>query len=332
MKTLMRSGVGRSLGAVVLGASIVACHPPMLETTAQAQTTQGTDAGTQATTAERGYSSSTNPFALSPRLREMLGQINSNPDATTRQKVERLFELLHRGAENGVRVVDGEGRAPRTAAEAYEQGGDCTELANIVIALLKEMSIDGGAQVVHFNSAPAEVYHMIPYAQVGSERVVVDLQAASLGSTASGAYSTILTLNYNEAAYMYHAEQGDYLMAAGRNQEAIAAYGRAIEICDRDAYVHHNLGILYEGTGDMQAAARHHGRAAELAPERYRREAARGTYNEELQAGQQAAEQREWADCVRHLQNALDSGERLVPEERQMIVDFRDACAERAGQ
>ncbi|MEM5814753.1 MAG: tetratricopeptide repeat protein, partial [Candidatus Aenigmatarchaeota archaeon] len=116
---------------------------------------------------------------------------------------------------------------------------------------------------------------------------------------------------------------------------AVAAYRRAVELCDRDAYVHHNLAVLYEQAGDMQAAARHNRRAAELAPDRYGQGQVRGTYNEELRQCQDDGEAGRWQGCAMHCQNALDSGERLNPEERRAIEQFRDTCrynAEVTGQ
>jgi len=329
---LMHTRGGRIGGAVVLGIGITAApvvENCMMERTAHAQEAQRQSGAPQQAPA---YSSRTNPFGLNQRLRDIAREISENPDATARQKVDKLFETLRSGAENGVRVVDASGRPPRTAIETYEQGGDCSELANLAIALLKQLNIPGGAYVVHFNSAPADVYHMVPYVQIGNDKIVMDLQADSLGATATGAYTTLLTLTFSEAAYIYHAEWGDYLMGTGDKDGAIKAYEAAVAICDRDAFVHHNLAVLYEEKGDMEKAGRHSRRAAELAPDRYGQYQARGTYNEELQAGGEAAEAGRWADCVRHLQNALDSGERLSAEERHTIEQYRDTCAEQMRQ
>jgi tetratricopeptide (TPR) repeat protein len=110
----------------------------------------------------------------------------------------------------------------------------------------------------------------------------------------------------------------------------MAAYRRAVEIFDGDPYVHQNLGILYEKNGDMESAAGHFRRAAGLDP-RYAKDQKRGSYNEELQAGEEAYKKKDWEGCVAHFKNALDSGERLSKEERSAIQAYVDNCESRLG-
>ncbi|MEW6035977.1 MAG: tetratricopeptide repeat protein [Candidatus Micrarchaeota archaeon] len=280
----------------------------------------------EAQAVQAGYSAQTDPFAMDQPLRDIASGISGD----TRAMVQAIFDRLHRGAAGGVSVMDMAGRAPRTASEALSQGGDCTDLANIVIALFREKGIAGGAMLVHFESAPANVDHMVPYVELDGRRTIVDLQAGTLGQTAQGRYTTIMTMTLSQAPGMYHREMGDYYRDAGRSQDAIAAYRRALELNEGDAYVHQNIGVLYERAGDMEASARHLRRAGELNPA-YRRDSRRGSYNEELQAGQRAYQEGRYADCARHFQNALDSGERLSSDERRALQQNIEACRANAA-
>lgn len=268
------------------------------------------------------YNPNINPFKLKARLKALATSFGSG---TPMDKVKRLFETLHKGGSLGVRVTPGAGRPPRTAAETLDKGGDCTELATLVIPLLREMKVPGGALVVHFKNAPAKVDHMVPYALIDGKKVIIDLQSDRLGATQQGKYTVLMTLSYDEAASMYHREWGDHLRDEGKRRVAIRAYRRALEIYEKDAYVHQNLGILYERSGNMKPAAKHLRRAAQLDP-RYKKHQKRGTYNEELQKGEQALRERRWADCVEHFQNALDSGEKLREQEIKVIQNYRDHC------
>ncbi len=268
------------------------------------------------------YTTRTNPFQLDSALQAIIGQVNSG---NHRAKVDAIFERLHRGGTNGVNVMDMTGSPPRTAAEALARGGDCTDLANIVIALFRELRIPGGAFILHFEGAPENVDHMVPYFQLGRRRIIVDLQTARLGDTAQGRYSEVHRLTYDQAAFMYHREQGDYFRDHGQSTEALAAYRRAVELYNRDGYAYQNIGILLEQSGDMRNAAQAFSRAAEL-DSRYRGDRTRGTYNHELQAAQQAYSSQDWEGCVRHFRNALASGESLNQADRQVIEQNIAAC------
>ena len=269
------------------------------------------------------YNHKTNPFKLNARLKALATNFSSG---STRDKVKSLFETLHKEGMMGVKVIKGAGRPPRTAAETLDKGGDCTELATLVVALLKELKIPGGALVVHFENAPAKVDHMVPYAQIGDKKVIIDLQTSELGTTQQGQYATVMTLTYDQAAAMYHREWGDYLRDRGKRRDAMIAYTMALSIYEKDAYVHQNLGVIYEHFGGMETAAKHLKRAAQLDPKGYKKHQKRGTYNEELQRGNQALRERRWEDCVKHFQNALGSGEKLKQQERQIIQSYIDHC------
>jgi tetratricopeptide (TPR) repeat protein len=271
--------------------------------------------------AAQTYSTQTNPFQLDPRLQGIAAGLSGNSMA----KVQAIFDRLHRGGTEAVTVMDMSGRPPRTASEALSQGGDCTDLANIVIALFRQAGIPGGALVLHFDNAPANVDHMVAYAEIDGRRIIVDLQTSTLGQTAQGRYTELLRLTYDQAAFMYHREQGEYYANRGQRDQAIASYRRAIEIFDGDGYVHQNLGILLEQAGDMQGASGRFRRAAELDP-RYTGDRTRGTYNQELQAGESAFRARRWREAEGHFLNALTSGETITDQERRTIERNIAAC------
>jgi hypothetical protein len=273
------------------------------------------------------YTTRTNPIELDGTLRGILTQVNTG-DALT--KVTTIFDRLHRGGTQGVTVMDMAGKMPRTASETYARGGDCTDLANIVIALFREAGIPGGAIVLHFEGAPENVDHMVPYAMIGGRRIIVDLQTSTLGQTAQGRYRELFRLTYDQAAFMFHREAGDYFRDQRQDAQAVAAYRRAIELFNGDGYTYQNLGILLERSGEMGGSAQAFRRAAELDP-RYRRDSNRGTYNQELQAGQQSYDRRDWAGCIAHFRAALSSDESLSATDREAIEGNIAACERNGG-
>ncbi|HSB46784.1 MAG TPA: tetratricopeptide repeat protein [Candidatus Bilamarchaeum sp.] len=331
----MRNVHGRGFRGVVVAAGAAfafSCASPMAErpqqSTPQPHHVVSVDGvtvtGRSEQAAPQAYNSSANPIELTQPMRDIVSSLTGS----ARQKSERLFSMLHRGGERGVTVVDMTGQQPRTASETLSSGGDCTDLAGLAIPMLREAGVPGGAMVVHFASAPQGVDHMVPFVTLDGRDVIFDLQAGTLGDTAQGRYTVVTRMTYEQAGSMYHREMGDYFRDHSRPDEAIRAYSRALELFDADAYVHQNLGILYERNGSMDASAREFRRAADIDP-RYRREQTRGDYNTELQAGQQAAQQGRWADCVTHLRNALSSGERLRDDERRQIQSVIDQCQSR---
>ncbi|MDD5172277.1 MAG: tetratricopeptide repeat protein, partial [Candidatus ainarchaeum sp.] len=275
---------------------------------------------------KQGYDSSADPFSI-----EGAGIIQKlDLTGDYRSKVQKLFSKLRRGGDKGVTVMDMAGKPPRTAMEVFEKGGDCTDLTNLVIGILKVEAIPGGALVAHFKGDSAGLEHMVPYAELDGKKVIIDLQTSELGKTQQGKYDVVLTLNYEQAASMYHREYGDYFKDQGKDSEAMVAYNRAVEIFDGDPYVHQNLGVLYEKNGDMESAARHFKKAAELDP-KYSKDQKRGSYNEELQAGQEAYDKKDWEGCITHFKNALDSGEKLSKQEKGVIESYVDACESKSG-
>ncbi len=270
----------------------------------------------------------TDPFAMDSRMQGIVSSLSGDAGAV----VQSFFTRFHRGGSEGVTVMDMTGRQPRTAQEALTSGGDCTDLATFAIPVLRAKGVPGGAMVVHFTSAPANVDHMVPYVNLNGRETILDLQAETLGQTAQGRYTVVMRMTYDQAAGMYHREMGDYYRDQSQPAQAIDAYRRAVQANDGDAYAHQNLGVLLERAGRMDEANAQYQRAAQIDPSRYRRDQRRGSYNEELQAAQQAMDQGRWSDCVTHLQNALDSGERIADADRRTIEQNIRACRQRAAQ
>jgi tetratricopeptide (TPR) repeat protein len=274
------------------------------------------------------YDAKTDPYRLNDRLAGIARGLTGSPE----KKVEQFFKKHKKGASGWKGYVKGAGRPPRTAAETLADGGDCTDFSTLSIAVLRSAGIQLRAMVVHFDNAPANEDHMVPYVMSGENRTIIDLQAKNLGETAQGGYTVLMDLSSDQAAEMYHRKWGDYSRDTKKPKDALRAYKRALEIYEKDAYVHQNLGVLYEKAGDMEAAARHFRRAAQLNPSRYAKDTRRGSYNEELQKGEKAYNEKRWADCARHFQNALDSGEKIKDAERKVIEQYRNRCRKNAGQ
>ena len=320
-------------GVTVAGAALIACSPmrETIRTPNHAAAEQGISGPielgetqiTRVPTKEQGtVARGSDPFEMNSAMRDLVGSLSGTPE----QQVQELHAMMNSGAAGGLPAIDMRGQAPRTAQEAFANGGDCTDLANALIPMLEQIGIAGGAFIVHFNSAPEGVFHMVPYVNIGGRDTIVDLQSSTFGATADGTYAMVHRLSYSEARYMYHVEHGDYHREAGRAQPAIDAYRRALAIYDNDAFVHHNLAVLLERSGDTTGAASHSRRAAEIDPSRYGQGQTRGTYNEEIRQAYEAYEQQRWADCARHFRAALATGERIDPTERQTITDSIGVC------
>jgi tetratricopeptide (TPR) repeat protein len=142
----------------------------------------------------------------------------------------------------------------------------------------------------------------------------------------------LLNYTYDQSAAMYHREWGDYFRIKGKYRDAAKAYKKSLAIYEKDSFVHKNLSFVYEKTGDMASAARHAKRAAALDPKKYAQDGKRGSYNEELQKGAKARQDGRWADCIRHFQNALNSGEKIAQAHVRVIQSYINSCKKRLGQ
>ncbi len=323
-----RSAVALSTAAVLGASAGAACSPMHENIRGQAHPAQMT----KQDAVEVGEIELVRPAESSPRasdpyeMNDRMSEVASSLTGDAASMVGQLHGALNSGASGGVRVDGSQGRAPRTAAETMSQGGDCTELAGVVVPILQERSIQGGVLIVHFDSDPQDLFHMVPYATIGGSDMIIDLQSTTLGNTASGSYSVVHRLSYEQSRYMYHVEMGDHHRQQGRRSEAIASYRRAVAIYNDDAYVHHNLGTLLEQDGNVTEARTHLDRAAQLSPTRYGAAQARGSYNDEIRAAQEAYDQQRWSDCARHFRNALASGETISADERSTIEANIAAC------
>ncbi len=321
-------------GLTVAATALLACSPmrETIRTPNHAAVDQQTPSGvielgetevTRAPTKEQATVPRGNDhFEMNTAMRDLVESLSGTPE----QQVQELHAMINSGAAGGLPAIDMSGQPPRTAQEAFASGGDCTDLANALVPMLEQIGITGGALIVHFSSAPEGVFHMVPYVNIGGRETLVDLQSSTFGATADGTYTVVHRLTYAQARYTYHVEQGDYHREAGRTQPAIDAYRRALQIYDNDAFVHHNLSVLLERSGDTTGGAAHSRRAAEIDPSRYGQAEARGTYNEEIRQAYEAYEQQRWTDCARHFRAALAAGEQIDPTERQTITDSIGVC------
>ncbi len=334
------SKVKRASAVIVASVMLTACGGPMSEGLRPAAGAQ--DAKAQATDSKKekkepegvitldmtDLSDSTataddGPFSRNPRMEEIILSITG----TDLEKVKEFHTRFRADGPEGVKAYSRKNKPPRTATEAFEKGGDCTDLANLAIAGLKAMGIPGGAMVVHFDDQPEEEDHMVAYALIEGKRIIVDLQADRLGKTADGSYTVKLEMDdFEKATAVYHTENGDFYRAQKDPEEAIEAYEKALTYFDKDPLVHYNIGKLYGLRGDSELGQKHQRRAAELDPKRFGKHERRLSYNEEIKAANKAYKEQRWLDCAQHYSNALQSGEKLTDEEERLLRANVKAC------
>lgn len=220
----------------------------------------------------------------------------------TKGRMSLLFEYLRAGAPSGLRLVESAGRPPRTAAEAVEKGGDCTEFASVVLSAIGAMNDRGAgiraeALIVHFGGSPENMQHMIVRVEIDGKMTIVDLQSGALGTTKKGRYDVILRLPPEQAATIYFQELGDYLSDGNAADAAIAAYRRAVEMCPANAEANRALAAKYERRRDWGNALSHY-RAAAAADPACAKDTARARYYLEYGAGEAAAEAGRWTECA----------------------------------
>ncbi|MDD5340299.1 MAG: tetratricopeptide repeat protein [Candidatus ainarchaeum sp.] len=282
---------------------------------------------------DSGYSMRTDPFLADAAITDIANAMMRTAK-DTRGRMAALHSLLKASSQSGIRVVPSTDRHPNTAAETLDKGGDCTEFAYVVLAVINAMNtmgagIQADASVVHFRDSPPDKDHMIVSVMMKGKRTVIDLQSDAFGKTAKGQYDVLLRFTPEMAAAVYHREYGDYLRDAGNPSVAMLAYLRAAEIFDGDAYVQQNLGILYEKIGRPEAAREYFERANELAPGRYAKDVARGDYNTELKLGEDAYNNGDWAGGKEHFTNALRLGTRLKHGDSAVINEYITDCEAR---
>ena len=287
-----------------------------------------------AQTQESQYNPQANPLEANQRITDMATYAMGSA-TDTRGRVEALFDMIKTSSPTGLKAGLNSGRTPRTVAQTLQKKGDCSELAGVVLSLIDAMNAQGAgietdALVVHFRGKPADDFHMIARARIGSMQVIIDPQAASLGATKNGSYEIIFRLTSQEAAEMYHTKYGDYFREHGDKAQATVAYKRALEIFNGDAYAHQNLGKLCEAAGDMEASKRQFEVADSLAPgKRYSRDKVRGNFNQELQQGDAAYKSEKWGEADTHFRNALEVGRNVRHDDSATINEYIVDCAKR---
>ena len=280
------------------------------------------------------YNPKTDPFEATQEMKDRATLIMSSaPDLKGRMGA--LFDMLSTSSPVGLKASSGIGRAPRTAKQTLQKSGDCTDLAGVIIAVINSMNAQGAgieadAVVVHFRSSPPDEKHMVARVHISGMPLIIDPQAGSIGATKAGSYDVALTLTLEQAAGMYHRKYGDYLRDNGMAAEAVKAYERSLEIFGGDAYVHKNLGILYEKAGRMGEAARQFATADSIAPGTSRSgDAKRGSYNQELKAAVDAYNSDDYCGCERHYRNALEIDPKPAHADSATINAYIDDCARR---
>lgn len=208
-----------------------------------------------------------------------------------------------------MKVVSGEGRPPRTAAETLDRGGDCTEFASVVLAVINAMNARGAgitaeAQIVHFAGSPAGKQHMIVAADIDGKKVVVDLQSTKLGTTKRGNYAVVRTLASEEAAAMYHQEWADYFSDRKTYQDAVAAYKRSLAIYATNPDANKGAAANYDRMGSQDSALAYYRHATALDPQ-YGRDTLRVKYYMAYSDAEKKAEAGKWREAAAIFRNAL---------------------------
>ncbi len=238
---------------------------------------------------------------MSERLARLSEKYNVG---TFAENVNALFNGMNQYAKDGVKAKKMDGLPPRTAEEALDQGGDCTDLARIVIPILKDWGVPGGALIVKFEGK--EELHMVPYVELDGKKTIIDLQVKELGKTAYGSYAVVHDLTYDQSSYMYHAEMGDYYLDKKDYMKAAGSYEKAIDSYGQDSYVLYNLGICHQQMDEHDIAVGYFEAASKLNPE-YRQMYQRAKFNSEAQKAMQAAESGDMEGCIKHGKAALEN-------------------------
>ena len=269
-------------------------------------------------------------FFSSEKLPEIIKKVKGK---TAKEKVESLFELLKTGNGMLKAVPSGDKRPPRKPDETIEKGGDCTELAFVVITAFKKLGIEGGAVAVHLEKDKKNRDHVVAYALINGEKIYFDPQTEKLGEI-GGKHKLIMEMGFDEAESVYHREMGNYYDKKGKTDEAVKEFEKAVKINPKDAYCHHMLGVLYGQKGEVEKSKKHYDIAAELDAEnkKYQENKKTGTYNEELKAAYEAYQNKDYKSEKEHFENALNSGEKLSKKEKKMLEENIAACEQMISQ
>jgi len=270
-----------------------------------------------------------------PLKSEKLPALLKDIKGTDAEKIKQLFELLKDKLKTVKSKYDD--RPPRTVDETLAKGGDCTEFALVVLASLKHLGLEGGATIVHFKEAPENMDHMVAHASVYGNKIHIDPQAEKLGIIGDGKeYEKVSELTIEEAKGMYHRELGNHYFMKNKYDKAIEAFEQSLNFYEKDAYVHHKLGYLYQEKGkksdDLEHKKKaycHNKRSSELNPdnEKYKKNTAMAGFNYEVKLGEKSFNEGEYSEAKTHFENAIELGKGYVPKEHiEMIESYIKQC------
>ena len=265
---------------------------------------------------------------MNPLKSEKLPELLKDIKGTPAEKVKQLFELLKDKLKTVKSSYDK--RPPRTVDKTIAKGGDCTEFALVVLASLKHLGIDGGATMVHLKGAPEDMDHIVAYASIYGNKIHIDPQSEKLNVIGEGkSHDKLADLTMEEAKGMYYRELGNHYFMKKKNDKAIQAFEDSLNFYEKDAYVHHKLGYLYQEKGKKtddlkhkKKAYCHNKRSSELAPEKkkYKKNAAMAGFNYKVKLGEKAFNECNYSEAKTHFEKAVELGEGFVSKEHIKII------------
>ncbi|MFH1394121.1 MAG: hypothetical protein ABIH29_04540 [Candidatus Micrarchaeota archaeon] len=217
-----------------------------------------------------GYSPDIEIFVLDSKLQSLADSLSGTDNDMVKQLFSNLrtFDFIFPNISTLIRKRGGysvfvrkmDKLPPRTAIQGFHEGGDCSELSRIAVAILKHKSIPGGVKIF-MDKTPAErpmpLGHIVPYVILGEEEILFDLQGIQLGKTLPGPYTLMDSYSYEESAFEYHYEWGRYYFDRGDWEYSIAAFLRSIEICDRQPELNFlTLGHMLSYHGEYESSLR----------------------------------------------------------------------------
>ncbi|MEM4359595.1 MAG: hypothetical protein QXT45_03630 [Candidatus Bilamarchaeaceae archaeon] len=274
---------------------------------------------------------SVDPFC-SKKLPALLKGINGSSS----EKAQKLFELLRIG--NGVLKVDSskkskegeERRPPRTVDEALKNGGDCTELAFVVISAAEILGLEAGGALVHLNNAPAHIDHFVAYVVLDGKKIFIDPQAEKIGAVGSEEkYVVLHDVPSKSTRWMYYREFGNYYLTKKKYELAAKFFKKALDFYDKDAYVYHGLGTSYEYLEDVKNALAVHKKAYELEPQnkKYEKNARIAEFNYEMEIGVECYNSGDRKEAKKHFERAIKIGEGVVGSANiKQAKEYSAAC------
>jgi len=172
--------------------------------------------------------------------------------------------------------------------------------------------------------------HMVGYAGIYGNKIHVDPQADKLGVIGDGKeYDKISEMNIEEAKSMYYRELGNHYSMKNKHDKAIEAFEQSLCFYEKDAYVHHKLGYLYQEKGkksdDLEHKKKsycHNKRSSELLPEneKYKKNTAMSGFNYEVKLGEKSFNEGEYSEAKTHFENAVELGKGYVPKEHIKVI------------